>query len=282
MSIRGGRGIELKSPSQFLAMRRAGLVVERALTQTIAAVSPGMTTKELNDVAADVIAGAGAIPSFLNYGAGPSMPGFPGVVCISVNDEIVHGIPGDRVLTEGDLISIDCGAIVDGWHGDAARTCFVGDPTPELAELSRVTEQSLWRGIAAVRRGGRVRDIGAAIDDWISEQDHDYGIITEFVGHGIGSAMHQVPDVPNYRHSGRSPKIAVGMALAIEPMVTLGDPTNATLDDDWTVVTRDGSAAAHWEHTVAVTSEGLWILTAPDGGEEMLGRLGVPFGPLGD
>ncbi|HHV21822.1 MAG TPA: type I methionyl aminopeptidase [Propionibacterium sp.] len=280
--IRGGRGIELKSPSQFLAMRRAGLVVERALTQTIAAAKPGATTQDLNDVAADVIASAGATPSFLNYGAGPSMPGFPGVVCISVNEVIVHGIPGDRVLQEGDLVSIDCGAIIDGWHGDAARTCFVGEPAAELAELSRVTEEALWRGISAVRRGGRVRDIGAAIDDWVSEQERTYGIVTEFVGHGIGSAMHQVPDVPNFRHSGRSPKIVPGMALAIEPMLTLGDPSNVTLEDEWTVVTRDSSPAAHWEHTVAVTDTGLWILTAPDGGEEMLTKRGLPFGPLGD
>lgn len=280
--IRGGRGIELKTPDELRAMRRAGLVVERALTATVAAARPGATTQDLNDVAADVIASAGAVPSFLNYGAGPSMPGFPGVICVSVNDEIVHGIPGDRVLAEGDLVSIDCGAIVDGWHGDAARTCFAGEPSGELAELSAVTEQALWRGIAAMRRGGRVRDIGAAIDDWVSQQPASYGIVTEFVGHGIGSAMHQVPDVPNFRHSGRSPKLVPGMALAVEPMITVGSPANATLDDQWTVVTQDGSAAAHWEHTVAVTTEGLWVLTALDGGADMLSRLGAPFGPLGD
>lgn len=281
MSLRS-RGIELKSPDQFRAMRRAGLVVERALTATVAAARPGTTTSDLNAVAADVIASAGATPSFLNYGAGRGIRGFPGVVCISVNEEIVHGIPGDRVLAEGDLVSIDCGAIVDGWHGDAARTCFVGTPAADLAALSAVTEQALWRGIAAMRSGGRVRDIGAAIDDWITGQDRAYGIVTEFVGHGIGSAMHQVPDVPNYRHSGRSPRLVPGMALAVEPMITLGAPENVTLDDEWTVVTRDGSAAAHWEHTVAVTTTGLWVLTAPDGGEEMLGRLGAPFGPLAD
>lgn len=280
--IRGGRGIELKSPSQFRTMRRAGLVVDRALSATVAAVRPGITTQELNDVAADVIASAGAIPSFLNYGAGPSLPGFPGVVCISVNEEIVHGIPGERVLAAGDVVSIDCGAIVDGWHGDAARTCFVGEPAAEVAELSAVTEEALRRGITALRPGGRVRDIGAAIDDWVSAQDRPFGIVTEFVGHGIGSAMHQVPDVPNFRHAGRSPKLVPGMALAIEPMLTLGDPANATLDDDWTVVTCDGKPAAHWEHTVAITPGGLWVLTAPDGGEEMLRRAGVPFEPLAD
>lgn len=281
MSLRD-RGIELKTADQFRAMRRAGLVVERALTATVAAVRPGVTTRELNDIAADVIASAGALPSFLNYGAGPSTPGFPGVVCISVNDEIVHGIPGDRVLVDGDVVSIDCGAIVDGWHGDAARTCFAGDPADEAVQLSSVTEQALWHGIAAIRRGGRVRDIGAAVDDWVRAQGRSFGIVTEFVGHGIGSAMHQLPDVPNFRHSGRSPKIVPGMALAVEPMLTLGDPANATLDDDWTVVTRDGGTAAHWEHTVAVTTDGLWILTASDGGEELLRRFGAPFGPLGD
>ncbi|MDO5500390.1 MAG: type I methionyl aminopeptidase [Propionibacteriaceae bacterium] len=280
--IRGGRGIELKSPEEFRAMRRAGLVVERALTATIAAVRPGITTGELNEVAAEVIASAGALPSFLNYGAIGGAGGFPGVVCISVNEEIVHGIPGRRVLAEGDLVSIDCGAIVDGWHGDSARTCFVDDPPAALAELSAITEAALWRGIGAMRRGGRVRDIGAAIDDWISNQDRAYGIVTDFVGHGIGSAMHQMPDVPNYRHSGRSPKLVPGMALAVEPMITLGDPSHTTLEDDWTVVTLDDSAAAHWEHTVAITTEGLWVLTAPDGGEEMLRAVGAPFGPLGD
>lgn len=280
--IGGRRGIEIKGPEQLKVMRRAGLVVADALDATIAAARPGITTRELNDVAHDVIRSAGAVPSFLNYGGGPVSPGFPGVVCISVNDEIVHGIPGERVLVDGDLVSLDCGAIVDGWHGDAARSFIVGTPDPAVAALSEVTEQALWRGIAAARLGGRVKDIGAAIDDWITDQDRAYGIVTEFVGHGIGSAMHQPPDVPNYRHHGRSPKIVEGMALAIEPMITLGSPENATLDDEWTVVTRDGSPSAHWEHTITVTSFGTWVLTARDGGESMLTKLGIPFGPLTD
>lgn len=145
-----------------------------------------------------------------------------------------------------------------------------------------MTERALWYGIGAMRAGGRVRDIGAAIDDWITEQDHEYGIVTEFVGHGIGSAMHQLPDVPNFRHTGRSPKLQVGMVLAVEPMITMGEPNNVTLADEWTVVTLDRKAAAHWEHSVAITDRGLWIMTAADGGEELLGRLGVPFGPLAD
>jgi methionyl aminopeptidase len=280
--IGGRRGIEVKTPDQLRLMRRAGLVVADALEATVAAARPGITTGELNEVAHEVIRSAGAVPSFLNYGEGSGVPGFPGVVCISVNEEIVHGIPGSRVLAEGDLVSIDCGAIVDGWHGDAARSCFVGTSSPELAALSRVTEEALWRGIAAARLGDRVRDIGAAIDDWISGQQVAYGIVTDFVGHGIGSAMHQPPDVPNFRHHGRSPRIIEGMALAIEPMVTLGSPENATLADEWTVVTRDGRAAAHWEHTVTVTERGSWVLTAHDGGEAMLAQLGVPFGPLAD
>lgn len=280
--IGGRRGLEVKGPDQLRLMRRAGLVVADALDATVAAARPGVTTGELNEVAYDVIRSAGAEPSFLNYGQGMGVPGFPGVVCISVNEEIVHGIPGSRTLAEGDLVSIDCGAIVEGWHGDAARSCFAGTPAPAAAELSRVTEEALWRGIAAARIGGRVRDIGAAIDDWISDQRVAYGIVTEFVGHGIGSAMHQPPDVPNFRHHGRSPRIVEGMALAIEPMVTLGDPQNATLADEWTVVTRDGQPAAHWEHSITVTETGTWVLTARDGGEEMLGRLGIPFGPLAD
>lgn len=279
---RGGRGIEIKSPENLRAMRKAGLVVERALTATVAGVRPGVTTGELNAVADDVIRTAGATPSFLGYGAGHGVPGFPGVVCISVNEEIVHGIPGDRELADGDLVSIDCGAIVDGWHGDSARTCFVGEPAPAYAALSRATEEALWRGIAAARAGGRIRDIGAAIDGWITSRPEAYGIVTEFVGHGIGSAMHQLPDVPNHRHTGRSPRIVPGMALAVEPMVTLGSPENATLDDQWTVVTRDGKPAAHWEHTVAVTEDGLWVLTAPDGGEALLTHHGARFAPLAD
>ncbi|WP_407643928.1 type I methionyl aminopeptidase [Enemella dayhoffiae] len=277
------RGIELKTPEQLKLMRRAGLVVARALSATCSEVRPGITTGELDALAAGVIESAGAIPSFLGYGAdADGSGGFPGVVCISVNEEVVHGIPGQRVLHPGDVVSIDCGAIVDGWHGDSARTILVGEANPEHQRLSEVTRQALWRGIAAARLGGRVSDIGAAIDDHVEDQPEGFGIVTEYVGHGIGSAMHQPPDVPNYRHHGRSPRIVPGMALAIEPMLTLGDPDSDTLGDGWTVVTRDGQVAAHWEHTITVTRQGLWVLTAEDGGEQLLGELGVPFGPLSD
>ncbi|WP_460744097.1 type I methionyl aminopeptidase [Mariniluteicoccus endophyticus] len=278
-----GRGIEIKTPDQIKVMRRAGLVVERALTASCAAVRPGVTTREVNAVAEDIIRSAGATPSFLDYGADArGEGGFPGVVCISVNEEIVHGVPGDRVIAEGDLVSIDCGAIVDGWHGDSARTVFAGAACAEAQRLSDVTREGLWRGIAAARLGGRVGDIGAAIDDYVTGQDHAYGIVEEYVGHGIGSAMHQPPDVPNYRVNGRTPKIVEGMCLAVEPMLTVGAPDNATLDDEWTVVTRDGSLACHWEHSMTVTKHGLWVLTAEDGGESELTARGLPFGPLSD
>lgn len=278
-----GRGIEVKTPDQIRVMRRAGLVVDAALTAACAAATAGTTTAEVNAVAEDVIRSAGATPSFLDYGADArGRGGFQGVVCISVNEEIVHGVPGERVLSDGDLVSIDCGAIVDGWHGDSARTVFVGTPAPEPRVLSDVTREAMWQGIGAARLGGRVGDIGATIDDFVTAQPVAYGIVEEFVGHGIGSAMHQPPDVPNYRVGGRTPKIVEGLCLAVEPMLTLGDPGNATLADDWTVVTRDGSVACHWEHTMTVTKTGVWVLTAPDGGEAELTRLGVPFGPLAD
>ena len=273
------RGVEIKTPEQIIAMRRAGLVVEQALTAVGEAIRPGVTTGELDAVAAEVIASAGATPSFLDYGARPDgTGGFTGVVCASVNEEIVHGIPGERRLAEGDLISVDCGAHLNGWHGDSARTFAVGEVSAEIQELSATTHRALWAGIAAARLGGRVADISAAVED----ASGDYGIIEDFVGHGIGSAMHQPPDVHNYRVRGRTPKIVEGMALAVEPMLVLGSPDNATLEDEWTVVALDGSVAAHWEHTITVTERGVWVLTAADGGEAMLGELGVPFGPLAD
>lgn len=278
------RRVELKTRDQLLLMRRAGLVVSAALAATGAAVRPGVTTRELDAVAADVIRSAGAEPSFLDYGAEDGVGGFRGVVCLSVNEEVVHGVPGDRVLTEGDLLSIDCGAIVQGWHGDAAVTVPVGAVTAEVAALSEATRQALWRGIAAARLGGHVADISAAVERSVRAQPVSYGIVEEYVGHGIGSAMHQPPDVPNVTSRGllRGPRVVEGLALAVEPMLTLGSPDNHVLDDDWTVVTDDGRTAAHWEHTITVTEHGVWVLTAEDGGAEMLASLGVPCGPLAD
>jgi methionyl aminopeptidase len=269
------RGIEIKTREQIVAMRASGLVVGRTLELLREQVRPGISTGELDKIAEDHIRSCGAVPSFKGY------QGFTGSICASVNEEIVHGIPGGRVLAEGDLISIDCGAIVDGWHGDAAITVGVGEVAPALLELARVCEEAMWRGFAAARLGGRLTDISAAVERHVRSQA-DYGIVADFVGHGIGSAMHQPPNVPNYGKPGRGPKLVEGLALAVEPMLTLGKQDNHTLDDDWTVVTDDGLAAAHTEHTFTLTPEGPWVLTALDGGAAKLAELGVTCGALTD
>ncbi|MGD9956511.1 MAG: type I methionyl aminopeptidase [Candidatus Nanopelagicales bacterium] len=263
--------IEVKTPEQILLMRQAGLVVGRTLELLRESVRPGISTRELDAIAEESIRSAGAVPSFLGY------HGYPASICASVNDEVVHGIPGDRVLVEGDQISIDCGAIVQGWHGDAAITVPVGAVAEADAELSRVTEEALWRGLAAAQAGGTVRDIGAAVESYVRAQPggEGYGIVEEYVGHGIGTSMHMDPNVPNYDHGGKSPALTPGMALAIEPMVCAGSRLTRTLADDWTVVTQDGRRACHWEHTVAITTEGPWVLTALDGGAARFAALGV-------
>ncbi len=274
----GDRGVEIKTPDQIAVMRRAGLVVGRTLELLRASIRPGITTGELDVIAEEHIRGSGAVPSFKGY----AQPPFPASICASLNDEVVHGIPGDRVLAEGDIVSIDCGAIVDGWHGDAAITVPVGEVADDVAQLMRVTEESLWRGIAAARLGGRVTDISHAIESHLRSQPHpagaSYGILEDYVGHGIGSAMHQPPNVPNYGRPGRGPRLVRGLALAVEPMVTLGSNETRLLPDEWTVGTVDGSWAAHFEHTFTLTPDGPWVLTALDGGRETLGRLGVPYG----
>jgi len=265
------RGIEIKTPAQIDAMRRAGLVVGQTLDLMKRSVKAGMTTLELDELAEDHIRGSGATPSFKGY------HGFPGSICVSVNDEVVHGIPGKRVLEEHDVVSIDCGAIVDGWHGDAAITVGIGSVDPDLEELMRVTEEAMWRGISAAALGGRVTDISHAVETYIRRAS-DFDIVRDYVGHGIGSAMHQPPNVPNYGRPGRGPKLVQGLALAVEPMVVAGNEANHMLADDWTVVTDDASAAAHFEHTFTLTPSGTWVLTALDGGEAKLAELGVPFG----
>jgi methionyl aminopeptidase len=265
------RGVEIKTPEQIDLMRRAGLVVGETLELLRGSVRAGMSTLELDQIAEDNIRSCGATPSFKGY------HGFTGSICASVNDEVVHGIPGGRVIEDGDVVSIDCGAIVDGWHGDAALTVSVGDVPPEALELMRVTEEAMWRGLAAARLGGRVTDISHAIESYVRSQG-SYGIIEEYVGHGIGSAMHQPPNVPNYGRPGRGPKLVEGLALAVEPMIVLGDPATHVLADDWTVKTDDGSLAAHFEHSFTLTQQGTWVLTALDGGEAKLAELGVPFG----
>jgi len=273
-----GSSLEIKTPEQVLLMREAGLVVADALAAVRDAVRPGVTTGELDRVAEDLIRSRGATPSFLGYG----VPPFPATICASVNDAVVHGIPGGQVLADGDVVSIDCGAITvddsgQGWHGDAAITVAVGDVPDQVTELMRVTEESLWQGLAAARLGGRVGDISHAIEHYVRSQG-DYGIVEDYTGHGIGTAMHLPPDVPNYGRPGRGPRLKRGLALAVEPMITLGTKETAVADDEWTVVTTDGSVAAHFEHTFALTVDGVWVLTAHDGGRADLERLGAAYG----
>jgi methionyl aminopeptidase len=255
--------VEIKTPEQIAKMREAGLVVARIHAACRETAVPGATTKDLDDVARKVLAEHGAKSNFLGYG------GFPATICTSVNDIVVHGIPDTAtVLKDGDVISIDAGAIIDGWHADAAITVFVGDGHgPELHELSRVTEESMWAGIAAVRQGNRLVDISRAIEGYIRRQPRPaagkYGIIEDYGGHGIGSQMHMDPHLLNYvdRKRGRGPRLVPGFCIAIEPMVSLGT---------W---------SSHWEHSVALTDEGPLVLTAVDGGRAKLAQLGVTVAP---
>jgi methionyl aminopeptidase len=260
MRRRRDRSFEIKTPAQLALMREAGLVVAAALSATVRAVEPGISTAELDAIAERVIREAGAVPSFKGY------LGFPATICTSVNDEVVHGIPRPEVrLAAGDLISIDCGAILGGWHGDAAVTVGVGPVSPAQSGLLETCERALWQGLSRAVAGGRLSDISAAVEAEASAPG-EYGIVEDYVGHGIGSQMHMDPPVPNYGRPGRGPLLVEGMALAVEPMLVLGDPETRLLDDDWTVVTEDGSRAAHFEHTVAITADGPWVLTAADGG----------------
>ncbi len=264
------RAIQIKSRDQIAVMRRAGLLVGETLELLRGSVRAGVSTGELDAIAEDHIRSAGGVPSFLGY------HGFTGTICTSVNHQVVHGIPGEQVLADGDVVSIDCGAIIDGWHGDAAITVAVGEVSDDVTELMQVTEEAMWRGIAAARLGGRVGDISQAVEAHVRASG-GYGIVEEYTGHGIGSEMHQPPDVPNYGRR-RGPKLVEGLALAVEPMLTLGTKETDVLADEWTVVTTDGSWAAHFEHTFTLTPDGAWVLTALDGGEAELTRLGAPFG----
>ena len=255
-------GIEIKTPEQVTMMREAGLVVARTLRVLAEAIRPGISTADLDALAEAEIRVAGAIPSFKGY------HGYPATICTSVNEEIVHGIPSrQRSLREGNIVSIDCGAIVGGWHGDAAVTVGVGAISAEHADLLQACETALWRGIAQARAGGRLGDISHAVQASVDASGR-YGVVEEYTGHGIGSAMHMDPPVPNYGRPGRGPRLRPGMALAIEPMVMLGSPETVLLEDGWTVVTADGSWAAHFEHTVAITPDGPWVLTLLPGGND--------------
>ena len=259
-------------------MRAAGLLVAQTLQIVSAAVAPGVSTLELDRIAHDHIRDHGARPSFLE------VPGYRHTLCTSIDEQVVHGIPSDRILRAGELLSLDCGAIVEGWHGDAAVTVIVGgqdSARPEDLALSRATEESLWAGIAALRVGQRLYAVGEAVEASVeaacARDGRGYGIVEDYVGHTIGREMHLDPQIFNYAVKVRGPIVRSGYTGAIEPMVTLGAPETRVLADDWTVVTADGSRAAHWEHTVAVRDQGLWVLTALDGGQA---RLGGAFAPV--
>jgi methionyl aminopeptidase len=249
-----------KSRDEIARMRRAGRVVAEVLALVEGEIRPGVTTGHLDRIAEAHIRSAGATPSFKGYpGINPRRP-FPASICISIDDEIVHGIPGERVIRAGQVVSIDAGAIVDGWHGDAARTFFVGEPPAEVARLIETTRAAMMAGIAAALPGNHIEDISAAVED--IALPHGYGIVRQFVGHGIGTQMHEEPQVPNYRTGRKGRKLEPGLCLAIEPMFTMGAYQAHVLEDDWTVSTVDGSLAAHFEHSIAVTEHGPEILTA--------------------
>jgi methionyl aminopeptidase len=256
MRVRRRPAIQVKTPEQLACMREAGLVVARTLKALKDAVSPGVTTAELDAIAAREIRGAGAVPSFLGY------HGYPATICTSVNEMVVHGIPDPaQRLAAGDIISIDCGAIVDGWHGDAALTVAVGEITREDQALLDACEKALWAGIARARPGGRLGDVSSAVERSVADSGR-YGLVRQYTGHGIGSAMHMAPDIPNFGLPDTGPRLMPGMALAIEPMITRGGEETLELADGWSVVTADASRAAHFEHTVAITPDGPWVLTA--------------------
>jgi methionyl aminopeptidase len=267
-----------KLPDELRAMVRPGLVTAAALAAVRDAIRVGVTTLELDAIAEKVIRDSGGIPNF------QLEPGYRHTLCTSINDAVVHGVPSELLIAAGDIVSIDCGADVDGWNGDAAFTVVVPDPSrPELVArrraLASATERSLWAGIAALATASAVNDIGVAVEASI-EASGEYGIIEDFAGHGIGRSMHEDPEVYNFRVRGGSPKVKPGLVVAIEPMITLGGIETHELADGWTQVTDDGSDAAHWEHSVAVHADGIWVLTAEDGGAAGLAAFGVVPVPL--
>lgn len=272
-----GKGI-YKSPDELRLMVQPGLVTAASLAGVRDAIRPGVTTLELDAIAERIIRDAGGVPNFMKE------PGYRHTLCVSVNDEVVHGVPGERVLQPGDLVSVDSGAEVGGWNGDAAFSMVVPDPArPEVVasrqELSDVTRDSLWAGVAALASVRKLNDIGAAIEDAI-ESRGDFGILEDYVGHGIGRSMHEEPPVFNYRVRGGGPEVKPGLVVAIEPMVVRGTIETHVLADDWTVATDDGLDAAHWEHSVAVHAGGIWVLTAEDGGAAGLAPFGVAPTPI--
>lgn len=266
--------IQIKTLEQLKIMRSAGLLVGNTLELLKSSIKVGMRTDALDTIAAASIKRGGATSNFKGY------HGFPGTICVSINDEIVHGIPGERVIEEGDIVSIDCGAIIDGWHGDAAFSIGVGKVDPADQKLMDVCEESMWRGIAAGSVGAHLSDIGHAIEDYIKSQGK-YGILQEYGGHGIGTEMHQEPHILNFGNRGMGPELAPGFVLAIEPMITRGTHKTKVLSDDWTVVSTDRSRGAHFENSYCLLPDGKpFVLTALDGGKEQLARLGIEVSEL--
>lgn len=270
-----------KTPAQLRAMVEPGLITAAALDAVRALIAPGVTTAELDAAASAVIVSRGARSNF------QLVRGYRHTICASVNEQVVHGIPGDRALEPGDILSIDCGAEYQGWNGDSAFTVVVPDPErPELVaereRLSEVTRGSLWAGIAALSTASHLGEVGAAIEDHIAANapEGGYGILQDYVGHGIGRKMHESPSIFNYRTPDRGADVRPGLAVAIEPMVVIGDQATFVEDDDWTVSTLDGTAGSHWEHSVAVHEDGIWVLTAPDGGAVELAAFGVTPRPI--
>ena len=249
--------ITIKSDDEIKIMREAGRIVGQTLQKLVAATKPGVVVKDLDKMVRKEYARLGAIPTFLGY----SHPPYPATVCVSINEELVHGIPGNRVIKEGDLVSIDLGATYKGFVGDSAVTFVVGEPTEEQQKLMDVTRESLWRGIRAAKAGVRLGEVSAAIGDYIESEG--YGVVREYVGHGVGRQMHEEPQVPNYRTERPGPVLRKGMVLALEPMVTVGDWRTKKHSDGWTVSTLDGSLCAHFEHTIAITDGEAEVLTLP-------------------
>jgi methionyl aminopeptidase len=259
--MRPRRGVVLKSQRELELMRQAGRINALALQAALAAVTPGVTTADIDDAASQVLRDHGAQPAFLGY---PGPYPYPAVTTISVNDELVHGIPGQRMLRAGDIVSIDCGSIVEGFVGDSAVTVGVGEIPREAEELIRATLGSLLAGIEQMRPGRTTGDVSAAIQTYV--EAHGYAVVREYTGHGVGSAMHEDPQVPNYGTAGRGMPLRRGMTIALEPMVLAGLPHTRVLSDEWTVASADGALTAHFEHTVAVTESGPWVLTALEDG----------------
>jgi methionyl aminopeptidase len=248
--------INIKSPREIEIMRRSGKITSKTLTRLMQAAKPGVTTGELDKIADESIRSMGGIPTFVGY------QGYPSAICTSVNDEVVHGMPGSRVLQEGDLLSIDIGTTLEGYVSDSAVTIAIGEVSPEAKRLMRVTQECLMHGIAQMQAGNHLGDIGHAVQ--LHAEANGYGVVRKLVGHGIGRKMHEDPQVPNYGNPGTGPVLRKGLVLAVEPMITEGTFEVATLEDGWTVVTEDGKLAAHFEHTIAITDQGPKILTLRD------------------